>query len=30
MFLLGFDGGLRTKDDGLEAERILSARAFLL
>ena len=29
MFLLGADGGLRTKESGLQAERILTQRVFL-
>jgi hypothetical protein len=29
MFMLGFDGGLSTKEDGLDAERVLTARVFL-
>ncbi|KAL8287587.1 hypothetical protein RQP46_003445 [Phenoliferia psychrophenolica] len=29
MFLLGADGGLRTKEEGLQAERILTQRVFL-
>lgn len=29
MFLLGADGGLRTKENCLQAERILTQRSFL-